>query len=51
MKLSMIVFFGFIFLHIFHNCENNLHYLQYIPEDEIGGIKDFICDLTHLTFK
>ena len=43
MKFSMIVYLFLIFHHNFHNCENNLHYLEYIPENELG--ERFICVL------
>ena len=40
-----IVYLYLYFLDIFC-CEDNLHYLQYIPEDEIGETEDimYICD-------
>ena len=39
MKLSMIVYLYLNFLDIPCLCEDNLHYLQYIPEDETGVTK------------
>ena len=49
MKLSEIVYLYLNFLDIICS-EDDLHYLQYIPEDEIGGLK-ILCisaTLTHL---
>ena len=41
-SMELIVYLYLLyFLNILCNCENDLHYLQYIPEDETGGLKMF----------
>ena len=48
MKLSEIVYvyLYLYYLNTFCNCEDNLHYLQYIPEDEIGWVEG-VLSVTH----
>ena len=46
--MAIVYLYLLYFLKILCNCEDNLHYLQYIPEDEIGETEDVLSvTLTH----